>query len=94
MKDKAKEILDNHLQEGIVCHSRTDCYIDGCFNDGKNKEGIFSIIESAMIEFAKQMCEEQKRLCAKEARIKYDCFDSTDHYIDESSILNCKNVCE
>ena len=94
MKDKAKEILDRHLEEGIVCCSRENGYIDGSGNDGKRdsspREGIYKIIETAMLEFARLACESQKKECFKIS----DNQTANETLVQRNKIFNCKNVCD
>ncbi len=65
-------------------------------------QNIQESIENAILEFAREMCELQKQVCAENAKTitSYyetrgrDSYIREDTEIDRDSIINTKNVCE
>lgn len=53
-----------------------------------NQETLFDV----MLSFAYTMCELQKQECLKSGEVIYE--DSIGIWLDNGSILNCKNVCD
>lgn len=79
--DKAKEYLRPYSPKWIKDHTSI---VFGEF-----------ITPEILLEFARQMCEEQKIECAKNAdAISINFSGSNIPVVDESTVLNAKNVCD